>query len=399
MMSTVEQTDIITAAEDYVRQIFEQKIPSDIYTYHNWVHTTQVRDEVLLLARNAGVVNGDLELLNLAALFHDVGFSEAYTGHEDQSKRIATEFLESRNYEQERIDRILRYIEVTKVGVKPESKLEALMKDADTSSLGKSHFQIYTNSLRKELNTVQNAVLSKKDWAKTNLRFLDEHEFYSSAGKERYNEKKIENRRLLINELTQIESKTEEKEKPVKPPKSEKINTIANSKSAQTQFKTALRNHIDLSAIADNKANIMLSVNALIITFALPLLGAEIAENKLLLIPTMMLLTVCVISMVFATLATRPIPMKGYSSMESILDKKSNLFFFGNYFNMSFDEYEKGMNATVADDDILDTTIMRDLFFLGKTLGAKYGYLRKCYTIFMYGIIVTVIGFVIVFAL
>jgi hypothetical protein len=101
--------------------------------------------------------------------------------------------------------------------------------------------------------------------------------------------------------------------------------------------------------------------------------------------------------MIFATLATRPIPMKGVSSMESILAKKSNLFFFGNYFKMSFDEYEKGMNATVADDDILDSTIMRDLFFLGKTLGSKYAYLRKCYTIFMYGIILAVISFVIVF--
>ena len=189
-MSTVEQSDIITAAEDHVRQIFEQKIPSDIYTYHNWVHTTQVRDEVLLLARNAGVSNGDLELLNLAALFHDSGFSELYTGHEDASMRIAREFLTSQNYPSDRIDAIVRFIEVTKMDVKPENKLEALMKDADTSSLGKSHFQIYTNSLRKELNTVQNAVLSKKDWAKTNLRFLDDHEYFSTAGKERYADKK-----------------------------------------------------------------------------------------------------------------------------------------------------------------------------------------------------------------
>ena len=330
-MSIVEQSDIITATEDFVRHIFEQKIPSDIYTYHNWVHTTQVRDEVLLLARQAGVTNGDLEVLNLAALFHDSGFSETYNGHEDVSKRIAKEFLSQQNYPADRIEQILRFIEVTKIDVKPENKLEALMKDADTSSLGKAHFQIYSNSLRKELNTVQNADLSKKDWAKTNLRFLDDHDYYSSAGKERYADKKAENRRLLLEEMTQIENKTEDpakalKEKPGK--KDGRVNTIATSKSAQTQFKTALRNHIDLSSIADNKANIMLSVNALIITFALPLLGKEIAANKMLLWPTIMLLSVCVISMIFATLATRPIPMKGYSTMDSILAKKSNLFFF-----------------------------------------------------------------------
>jgi predicted metal-dependent HD superfamily phosphohydrolase len=392
-MTVVEQADIITQAEDYVRQIFEQKIPSNVYTYHNWVHTCQVRDEVLVLARHAGLQNGELEMLNLATLFHDSGFSETYAGHEDVSIRLAREFLTARNYPPERIEIISNMIEVTKLDVKPRTMLEALVKDADTSSLGKNHFHIYTNSLRKELNTLQNAVLSKKDWSKANLRFLDEHEYYSQVGKERYEPIKAENRRLLQDEImVNDKEKVEEKEAKKKP-----VNTIANSKSAQTQFKTALRNHIDLSSIADNKANIMLSVNALIITFALPLLGRLIADNKLLLVPTMMLLTVCVISMIFATLATRPIPMKGYSSMESILAKKSNLFFFGNYFKMTFDEYEQGMNATVADDDILDTTIMRDLFFLGKTLGAKYAHLRKCYTIFMYGIIATVIAFVIVF--
>lgn len=389
-MTSVEQSDIITDAEDYVRQIFEQKIPSNVYTYHNWVHTCQVRDEVMVLARQAGLQNGELEMLNLATLFHDTGFSETYAGHEEVSIRLAREFLESRNYPPDRIQRIAHMIEVTKIDVKPRNNLEALVKDADTSSLGKNHFHIYTNSLRKELNTLQNAVLSKKDWAKANLRFLDEHEYFSTVGKERYEPIKAENRRLLSDEI-KLSDKEDE-------PKKKVPNTIANSKSAQTQFKTALRNHIDLSSIADNKANIMLSVNALIITFALPLLGKEIAANKLLLFPTIMLLSVCVVSMIFATLATRPIPMKGYSSMESILAKKSNLFFFGNYYNMTFDEYEKGMNATVANDDILDTTIMRDLFFLGKTLGNKYAYLRKCYTIFMYGIIVTVVSFVIVFA-
>ena len=67
-MPSVEQTDIITAAEDYVRHLFEEKIPSNVYTYHNWVHTCQVRDEAILLARQAGVKSEDLELLNLAVV-------------------------------------------------------------------------------------------------------------------------------------------------------------------------------------------------------------------------------------------------------------------------------------------------------------------------------------------
>ena len=392
-MGDVDQPDIITAAEDYVRHIFEQKIPGDVYTYHNWAHTTQVRDEALLLARQEGVTNGDLEMLNLATLFHDIGFSETYTGHEEVGIRMIKEFLAKWNYPEEKVKIITGLIEATKVDAKPRTKLESLVKDADTSSLGKSHFQIYTNSLRKELNLLQNALISKKDWNKENLRFMDEHVYYSKAGQSRYAEMKAENRRMLKEEIDLDKKISKEKKS-----KDELIKTIANSKSAQTQFKTALRNHIDLSSIADNKANMMLSVNALIITFALPLLGKEVSNNKALLIPMILLLVVCLTSMIFATLATRPIPMKGYSSMESILAKKSNLFFFGNYYRMSFDEYEQGMMATISDEDILDSTIMRDLFFLGKTIGFKFVYLRRCYTIFMYGLILAVLSFVIVFA-
>ncbi len=393
-MGDVDQPDIITAAEDFVRQIFEKKIPSDIYTYHNWSHTCSVRDEALLLARQEGVTNGDLEMLNLATLFHDVGFSETYSGHEDVGKRLAKEFLTQWNYPEEKLNTILGLIEVTKIDTKPRNKLEALIKDADTSSLGKTYFKIYTNSLRKELNVLQKALISKKDWNLENLRFLEEHEYFSEAGKQRYSEMKAENRRMLKEEIKQSEKKEDKDQKRDKITK-----RIAGSKSTQTQFRTALRNHINLSSMADNKANIMLSVNALIITFAIPLLGKEVASNKALLIPMILLLSVCVISMIFATLATRPIPMKGYSSMESILAKKSNLFFFGNFYKMSFDEYEKGMIATLSDGDIMDSTIMRDLFFLGKTIGNKFSYLRMCYTIFMYGIILSVISVVLIFAI
>jgi hypothetical protein len=134
-------------------------------------------------------------------------------------------------------------------------------------------------------------------------------------------------------------------------------------------------------------------VNALIITFTLPLLGERIAADKQMLIPTLILLAVCIVAMVFATLATRPIPMAGKSSMEEIKGKKSNLFFFGNFYEMTFNEYESGMREVVGDDELLDNAITRDLFFLGKALGKKYQYLRLCYNFFMYGIILAVLSF------
>ena len=110
-----------------------------------------------------------------------------------------------------------------------------------------------------------------------------------------------------------------------------------------------------------------------------------------------MLIVVCVIAIIFATLATRPVKMSGLTAKDDIDENKSNLFFFGNFFKMSFDDYERGIKHVVAEDDRLDQSITRDLFYLGRALGQKYTYLRHCYNFFMYGIVITAFAFMVAF--
>ena len=151
--------------------------------YHNWVHTCHVSDEVLYLGRQANVSEEDLEILNLATLFHDVGFSETFNGHEAVGARMARTFLSDQGYPKEKIEMVTGLILATSMGTSPQNELEKLIKDADTSSLGKPHFTITTNSLRKELNALQHTNYSKTAWAINNLNFLKEHQYYSEIGK------------------------------------------------------------------------------------------------------------------------------------------------------------------------------------------------------------------------
>jgi predicted metal-dependent HD superfamily phosphohydrolase len=383
-------TPLIQVAERFVREHFDREIPPQ-YVYHNFDHTKRVADVIGELAEEAKVTSEERENLVLSALFHDTGFSISAKDHETHSKEIAANFLSQQGISKQRIQEILRCIDATRLGHAPSSRLEMLMKDADTSSLGEENFFEITEQLRQELNSVNGEGIDEQTWDEINLQFLKEHEFYTEEAKNRFTEAKKKHIKKIEKKL----KKTVKKEKPERP----KLLTIGSSKSAQTQFKTALRNHIDLSAIADNKANIMLSVNALIITFALPLLGERIAADKQMLIPTLILLSVCIVAMVFATLATRPIPMKGQSTLEEIKGKKSNLFFFGNFYEMSFIEYEEGMREVVGNDELLDNAITRDLFFLGKALGKKYQYLRLCYNFFMYGLILAVLAFASIFVI
>ncbi len=172
---------------------------------------------------------------------------------------------------------------------------------------------------------------------------------------------------------------------------------VDNSKGAQVMFKTALRNHIDLTNIADNKANIILTINAIIITIALPLLSAYAPTNHHLYIPAFFLLSTNVASIVYGALVTRPVKMQGTTPLEKVKEGKSNLFFFGNFYNMKIEDYRKGVTEIISNDDLLDKVIVTDLYYLGQALGKKYEMLRTCYTVFMVGMILTVVTFIFAF--
>ena len=377
------ENGIISGAKDYVENFFKDKVAPE-YTYHNFQHTLRVFTSVLNIGRIAEINDDDIELLQLAALFHDTGFSNGPVDHESRSAKIAAQYLNGIGYEAEKIEKISALIKATSKGYQTEDQLELIMRDADLSGLAGSNYQVESLALKNELEFMSNTVMSEKDWHSMNYEFIKNHEYNTEAAKTIYKTGKKINLKYIKKKLADLNRQK---------------STISTSKSAQTQFKTALRNHIDLSAIADNKANIMLSVNALIITVALPVIANQVLENNALLIPAIILLIVCVTSMVYATLATRPIKMSGFSSQEDIKSNKSNLFFFGNFFKMKYSEYAEGIETVVQDADILDSSITRDLFFLGKSLGAKYTNLRICYNIFMYGIIVVVIAFVIAFVI
>ena len=172
---------------------------------------------------------------------------------------------------------------------------------------------------------------------------------------------------------------------------------VEKSKSAQVMFKTALRNHIDLTNIADNKANIILSINAIMITIALPLLSAYAPQNPQLIIPAVLLLITSISSIIYGALVTRPIQMNGLTDLSKLKEGQSNLFFFGNFYNMNIDDYRKGVKEIIQDEELLDQAIMTDLYYLGQALGKKYELLRKCYTIFMIGMSLTVLTFGVAF--
>jgi hypothetical protein len=154
-------------------------------------------------------------------------------------------------------------------------------------------------------------------------------------------------------------------------------------------------NHLELSELADHKANILISVNSIIISVILGVLFRKLQDEPYLTLPSIIFLLVSVSTIVIAILATRPKVSGGTFTDEDVINRKTNLLFFGNFHKASFDQYNEAMRRMMRDPNYLYGSLIKDIYQLAVVLGRKYKLIRLAYNIFMFGIVISVLSFAI----
>jgi Family of unknown function (DUF5706) len=247
------------------------------------------------------------------------------------------------------------------------------------------------------------------------LDFMSNHRYFTAAAEELYNPRKLKHIKQLRKQQLRLnptgvasveDLARKDKHQKDKGPASKtagksnaQINDAEIGRGVETMYRTTYRTHINLSGMADSKANIMLSINAIVMSVAMPQLLPRVEEYPQIMIPAVLLLFVCITAMTLATLSTRPKITEGKVTREAIESRKANLLFFGNFYNMKLEEYHWGMMEMIKDREFLYTSMTRDLFYLGVVLAKKYKYLTYCYNVFMYGMIGVVLAFMVAFLL
>lgn len=388
--------NLIEQSEDFVSNLLKDKL-SNLYSYHNFNHTLTVVNAVKELCKKEEVKGDEKEMLLVAAWFHDTGYIEGYENHEEESVKIATAFLKEKGQSDEFIAIVSSLILATVKEYIPKTHLEKIIKDADFAHLMGEEYATTCELLRIELKNTWNLNFSNAEWAKENFNFLmNKHRFYTDYALKKWQPLKEKNLLLVQKKIQKQEKKEADKiEAEIK--KKEKIEKP--DRGVDTLFRVTLGNHTRLSGIADSKANILLSVNAIIISIALSSIIPKLdsPKNAHLVIPTFIMLMSSVITIIFAILSTRPKVTTGVFTREDIENKKINLLFFGNFYKMPLEEYDWAMNEMMKDRDYLYSNMIKDLYYLGLVLQRKYNLLRIAYNFFMVGIIITVISFVIAF--
>jgi hypothetical protein len=169
--------------------------------------------------------------------------------------------------------------------------------------------------------------------------------------------------------------------------------------ATQTFFRANFRNHINLSAIADQKANIMISVNAIMISVIISVLSyRNITETSpMIIMPAVIFVTTGLTSLICAVLSARPKVTRINTKGMPMEEMQKNIVFFGSFVNLNLDQYEEAVDAMFRDSELIYGNMVRDLYFLGKVLDQKYKYLAMSYDVFMVGFVVTVITFMITY--
>ena len=390
---------LVEKANRFVLDLFNENLSSS-FLYHNYKHTQRVVENTKEISENYQINVKQKNALLLAAWFHDTGYTKTYKGHEEKSADIATAFLERNEVEQIIIEEVQRIILATTMDHQPVDELEEIIKDADTYHFGKESYLVTSEFLRQELQLLNIKDYTTEQWRTENIELLTKkHQYYTHYAQVHWQETKNENLFNLMDEEKKTAQKIKQDEYKAK--LKAKYRNENPERGIQTLYRVTMRNHLKLSDIADTKANILLSVNAIIISLALanliPYMNAT--ADRHLLIPTLILVLFSVASIIGSVLSTWPNVTRGKFTREEVESKDVNVLFFGNFHQMPFNQFEWAMNEILKDQTHVYNSLTRDLYHLGIVLNRKYRLLRTTYAIFMVGIILSVSAFVVTFYL
>ena len=379
-------TTLYKKAEVHVTEMFQKLQPAHL-VFHNLEHTETVVRKVNEIAGHYNLSEEDMMIVYIAAWFHDTGYLlDKPENHEFKSIDLMKEFMLEQKINEDIISKIEACILSTQAPRNPLDLNSEILCDADTYQFGSKKEFKKTNKLAfEELTNLSDFNLSRTAFNESALKLLSVHKYYTTYCKEILNDSKKE----IIQKVKKERKITEKQNSGVK----EITEKDGTTKGMQTMLRLTSSNHIQLSEMADSKANILISVNAIIISVILSVLLRKLHTDPYLTIPTIIFLAFSVVTIIVAILATRPKLNSGTFEDLDIVNKKTNLLFFGNFHKMSYLQYETAMRTMMKDSDYLYTSIVQDIFHLGQVLGKKYKLIRLAYNIFMLGIIASVVAF------
>ncbi|MGB3798439.1 MAG: Pycsar system effector family protein [Lewinella sp.] len=386
----VKEETVVDRAAEYVRQQFNHDL-DPMFLFHNFAYSEEIADKAALLASIAKVDDRTKQLLQIAGLFYPLGYID---GPKDFIQRSAAELRKFSQQEGLELQGADDWILAVPSADDDNDLNVRLLHDAVWNWLGRKRYDRRSDLLQLEREAIEGKEGDPVAFGHDMQGFLLNFDYLTDAGKQEFDKR----RRKNVAKQQSSNYKIQQKEVKAKTGKN-------FGRGIDTMYRTAFRNHINLSRIADDKANMMISINTIILSILIAVSGAGLSffedlffTSPEFLAPIIILLMSSLTAVVFAVFSARPKVTEYRIKKTSLLEsKEASLLYFGNFLKIEKSDFIKYLSEMKMDQDSLYDDLARDLYDLGQVLHRKYLLLTISYNTFIGGLALGVITFLSVY--
>ncbi|MEQ9424419.1 MAG: DUF5706 domain-containing protein [Cyclobacteriaceae bacterium] len=386
-MASSEKKELRDIARAHVVELFSKHLPSQCI-FHNLNFTEEVVEVARTLSQKANFSDEETEDIEIAGWFFDASYLDQPSFDVSASMKRMHHFFKTEKLDQSRFEKISQILRDTN-DRKFENEAAQILHDARISFLGRKRFFRLKELLQTERSALNKQDYDPVEWEELMYQYLTTNHFQTSIARKEYSSRRGKN---IADQRKAIE-------------KARKVFTRENTgkdlgRGIDTLYRNNYRTHINLSAIADGKANMMISINTIILSVIITLSGASftfsgdfIVDHYRYTVPIFLLLLGAMTSVIFAILSARPKVTEKEIQDEKICNNKISLLYFGNFLDISMDEFLEHLRWLKTDETRLYDSMSIDTYHLGLVLKKKYKLLIISYNLFMIGLILSFISF------
>lgn len=394
-MSTSVKEEILDHSRSFLREWYQEQMPA-AYVYHNYHLAEETVEAVQKVADKSklSISDAEFEQLSLAAWFHFTGMAEKTENYHQASARIAEEFLKEQGYSQNKIDQVKQLIQSTAGDHLPEDRLEKVYHDGIYLIVGRKSFFKKTDLLRLEEEHLRGEPYTEVEWSERIIDLLTQTSFYTDYARNKYGKRRLEHL-------------SKQKQNSVKAQRTtlKKLTGKDMGRGIDTLYRTGFRNHINLSRIADGKANMMISINTIVLSILLAISGAGLSfienffyDSPGFALPVIILILSSLTALVFAVFSAKPSVTEHKIDQDFDPDSpENNMLYFGNFLQLEKEDFVTYMDNLKVDQEKLYSDLSRDLYNLGLVLRKKYRLLTISYNVFVGGLVLSVLVFLVIY--
>ena len=382
--------------------------------YHDLAFAERLISKITTIGEHTHLTTREIQMAKIVGWFFcscfdkiDVKISDGIISdnNEELSIKNINEFFNEEKFPDSIKEEIIENVKGINFFRTAENNIQKTVSDAITADLVCVEDINHNLKLVYQELLLNNVSVSKLNWYEAIIPIAESLNFYTSYGQKELapNVKiQVQNLKKAKSKIVKQNEKVLKKELAISDKELKKLKknlknlSGRDDRAVQTLFRTTIKNHYTLREMVDRKANIMITVNSIILSVVISGIASREFEHQLYYVPIIVLTVCAAISIFFAIISTRPNKTQGQFTEEEIRTKNGNLLYFGNFHNMSPRDFEWGMLQMLNDSDYLYGSMIRDLYYLGSVIQKKFKNIRISLNIFLGGMISSLILYVII---